>query len=154
MKAHFAEVLARESIRLAAVNDGAELAVWRAQLVGELMTPRSPYALALRKPGPVPTERAEFLRRWQGLIARTLDRVVRSGGGAGSACPRSPSGPAAVDPERTAVLILAAVHGGCTLSRVAQDPWPLDAALDMALAPLTSSGGPGDDNTGSIDAGQ
>jgi hypothetical protein len=45
-------------------------------------------------------------------------------------------------PRKIAVLVLAALHGGCTLSHVAQDQWPLDAALDIALAPFASAGEP------------
>jgi hypothetical protein len=54
MRAHFAEVLARESACLAGVTDGVELTGWRRQVVTELMTPQSPYALALLQTGDVP----------------------------------------------------------------------------------------------------
>jgi hypothetical protein len=37
------------------------------------------------------------------------------------------------------VLILAAFHGGGTLSQIARDPWPLNAALDIALAPFAAA---------------
>jgi hypothetical protein len=43
-----------------------------------------------------------------------------------------------VDAHETAVLILAALHGGGTLSQVAQDPRPLNAALDLALGRLAA----------------
>lgn len=122
MRTHFAEVLARESTSLAGVTDETKLAGWRRRLVGELMTPRSPYALALREVGKCPSE------------------PTSSAGGAGSsrtqwiACCRTATLPTRtalqrrrkgdVDPQKTAVLILAALHGGSTLSRVAQDPDP------------------------------
>jgi hypothetical protein len=77
--------------------------------------------------------RARFLDSWRGLIAGTIDKVLE-------ADPSSRS-LADSDPHRTAVLVLAALHGGSTLSQVAQDPWPLNAALDIAFAPLTSPAG-------------
>jgi hypothetical protein len=43
---------------------------------------------------------------------------------------------ARVDAQDAAILILAALHGGGTLSQVTQDPQPLNAALDLALAPF------------------
>jgi hypothetical protein len=48
------------------------------------------------------------------------------------------------------VLIVAAFHGGVTLSRVTQDPWPLDAALDIALAPFTPSRNATSNNTAAL----
>jgi len=138
MRTHFAEVLARESARLATVTDGAGLADWRDRIVGELMTPSSPYALALRHTDDVPA-RAYFLRRWRRLIADTVDRLLPSG---------ATSASSDVDPEKAAVLILAALHGGSALSQVAQDAWPLNAALDIALAPFTTAESPHGDETG------
>ncbi|GAB3163717.1 hypothetical protein [Microbispora hainanensis] len=139
MRTHFAEVLARENACLAGVTDGAKLAGWRRRVVEELMTPRSPYVFALRQTGDG-AERADFLDRWRELIAETLDRLLQSGATGGTHCS---SGQAArradADPHKTAVLILAALHGGSTLSRIAKDPWPLNAALDLALAPFTAT---------------
>ncbi|MFI2489206.1 hypothetical protein ACH47X_20015 [Promicromonospora kroppenstedtii] len=46
-----------------------------------------------------------------------------------------------------ATAILAALHGGATLSWLADDPRSLEAALDIALAPVLSPhrpSGPGD----------
>ena len=37
------------------------------------------------------------------------------------------------------MLILAALHGGSTLSQLAQDPRPLNAALDIALVPFAAT---------------
>jgi len=125
MKAHFAQVLARETTSLGAVTDAADLAHWRRGLIEELMTPRSPYAKALRQGGDT-RDRAVFLDQWRDLIAVALAPVVESGGGADDGA----------DVQRTAVLILAAVHGGSILSRVAKDAQPLNAALDVALGPL------------------
>jgi hypothetical protein len=144
MTTHFAEVLARESACLAGVTDGAELARWRRRVVGEVMTPRSPYALALRQTGDVP-ERADLLDRWRGLIEQAVDRLLQAGtpAGANRSAPRARSND--VDPQKTVVLILAALHGGSTLGQIAQDPWPLNAALDIALAPFAA---PEDANSG------
>ncbi|TCN32953.1 hypothetical protein EV644_1235 [Kribbella orskensis] len=146
MRTHFAEILAREGACLAGVTDGAKLAGWRRRVVEELMTPRSPYALALRQTGDVP-ERADFLGRWRGFIEEAVDRLLQADvtlSTTRSAIQATSNGHD-VDPHKTAVLILAALHGGSTLSQIAQDPWPLNAALDIALAPL---GGPEDANSG------
>lgn len=146
MRAPFSEVLARESASLAQVTDEAKLAAWRRRVVEELMTPGSPYALALRPTGDMP-DRADFLDRWRSLIAEAVDRLPQS------RAPEGPKGPSAqfrrrgVYAQEAAMLILAALHGGNTLSQVAQDPWPLNAALDLALGPFAGHGvhGQGDD---------
>lgn len=134
MRRHFAEVLARESARLADVRDSATLADWRAQVVEEILTPCSSYALALRQASDAP-ERDDFVDAWRGLITGAVARVMcvgRARGADGSAsCVTG-----GIDPQETAVLILAAIHGGNTLSLVAQDPSPLNTALDIAVAPL------------------
>jgi len=133
MKTHFAQVLADEGAQLAAVTDGSMLAEWRNRVVTEVMTPHSPYAIALRHTGDI-QQRAAFLDRWRELIAETVARLLRSP----CECAVADGTPtrADVDPQKTAVLILAALHGGCTLSHVVQDRWPLNAALDIALAPF------------------
>ncbi|QYF73214.1 TetR/AcrR family transcriptional regulator [Cryobacterium sp. PAMC25264] len=41
-----------------------------------------------------------------------------------------------VDPQRIAVVILAAIQGGLVLSQPMHSAWPLEAALDSALEPL------------------
>jgi hypothetical protein len=138
MKTHFADVLARESACLAGVTDGAKLSDWRRRVVNELMMPHSPYALALRQEGD-PCERADFLSRWRELIAETVDRLLNSPSHGNLDCSSAQAGTGEVDAQQTAVLILAALHGGSTLSQVAQDPWPLNAALDLALARLAVS---------------
>jgi hypothetical protein len=136
MNAHFAEVLARESATLAGVTDAEKLGDWRDQIVFELMNPASPYALAMRQTEDLKA-RARFLDSWRRLIARTIDKVLRADT-VSPASHASPHSHADTDAHKTAVLILAALHGGATLSQVAQDPWPLNAALDIALAPLTA----------------
>ncbi|GAA1647460.1 hypothetical protein GCM10009733_050710 [Nonomuraea maheshkhaliensis] len=138
MTTHFAEVLARESASLSGVTDRAKLARWRRRVVKELMTPQSPYVLALRRSGDLP-ERADLLDRWCALIAETLDRLLRSGAAGDSLCPSAQTSRANIDVQKTAVLILAALHGGSTLSQIARDPWPLNAALDIALAPFSGA---------------
>ncbi|MEV4175422.1 hypothetical protein [Nonomuraea sp. NPDC049709] len=138
MTTHFAEVLARESASLSGVTDRAKLASWRRRVVKELMTPQSPYVLALRQSGDVP-ERADLLDRWCELIAEMLDRLLQSGTAGGSPCSSAQTSRADIDVQKTAVLILAALHGGSTLSQIAQDPWPLNAALDIALAPFAGA---------------
>jgi hypothetical protein len=152
MQTHFARVLADESVSLAAVTDASKLAEWRHRVVKEVMTPRSPYAMALRQPGDV-RERAEFLARWRDLIADAIGRVLRSH----EPAPSNGSlgrGDEAVDSQKNAVLILAALHGGCTLSHVAQDQWPLNAALDIALAPFADSDESFSSDTDTVQPGQ
>ena len=116
-------------------------------MVRELMTPDSPYALAMRQTGDAP-ERDDFLGRWRGLIAEAVDRLRRADAIEGTNGPVSRARSIDVDPQKTAVLILAALHGGSTLSHVAQDAWPLNAALDMALAAFSTP-----ENAHSADAG-
>jgi hypothetical protein len=132
---HFAEVLARESARLAGVTSGAMPARWRRQLVEELLTPQSPYALAFQQSGDVP-DREDFLDQWRELIAETVDRLLQSNATRDAHCSSSRTPRADVDAQKTAVLILAALHGGRTLSQLAKDPRPLNAALDLALVPF------------------
>jgi hypothetical protein len=145
MRAHFSEVLARESDCLARVTDEAKLACWRRRIVDELMTLGSPYALALRPTGDV-RDRAAFLDRWRDLIAAAVNRLPQS------RAPKAPNGFSTqserpgVDGQEAAILILAALHGGSTLSQIAQDPWPLNAALDLALDPFLGRRGPLPDN--------
>lgn len=136
MRTHFAEVLARESAFLAGVTDAAMLANWRCRVVEELMTPLSPYVLALQQTGDVP-DRVDFLDQWRELIAETVDRLLRSGATGVILWP-SARAPRADVAQKTAVLILAALHGGSTLSQIAQDPRPLNAALDLALVPFAA----------------
>jgi hypothetical protein len=136
MRAPFSEVLARESASLARVTDEAKLACWRRRVVDELMTPGSPYALALRPTGDM-LDRADFLDRWRSLIAEAVDRS-RAPEGANRFSAQSQR--RGVDAQEAAMLILAALHGGTTLSHVAQDPRPLNAALDLALGPFAGHG--------------
>lgn len=135
MRRHFAEVLARESARLAEVSDRTTLADWRAQVVEEILTPCSSYALALRQASDAP-ERDDFVDQWRGLITGAVARVMRVGRARSADGSASCATGGDVDPQETAVLILAAIHGGNTLSLVAQDPSPLNTALDIAVAPL------------------
>ena len=136
MRTPFSEVLARESASLARVVDDTTLACWRRRVVEELMRPDSPYGIAMRPIGDV-DDRADFLRRWRRLIAEAIDRLLRS---------RTPGTPSSAEPaqlcdvdaQEAAMLILAALHGGSTLSQLVQNPRPLNAALDLALAPFSA----------------
>ncbi|MET3934411.1 hypothetical protein ABIE00_002457 [Arthrobacter sp. OAP107] len=129
---YFAEVLARERACLAGITDRAMLARWRCRVVEEIMTPQSPYALALRQTGDV-RDRADFLDQWRELLAETVGRLLCTSVTRDTPCAFPESPRADVDAQKTAVLILAALHGGSTLSQLAQDPRPLNAALDLAL---------------------
>lgn len=138
MRTYFAEVLARERACLAGVTDRAMLASWRRGVVEELMTPQSPYVMALRQTRDV-RDRADFLDQWRELLAEAVDRLLQSGVTKDTPC-ASPQGPRAdVDAQKTAVLILAALHGGSTLSQLTQDPRPLNAALDLALVSFVAA---------------
>ena len=147
MRIHFAEVLARESACLAGVTTGGMLVCWRRRVVEELMTPRSPYVLALQQSGDL-ADRADFLDRWRELIAETVDRLVQSAATKDTHWPSARAPTADVDAHRTAVLILAALHGGSTLSQITQDPRPLNAALDLALAPFATTEDDNPERTG------
>jgi hypothetical protein len=136
MRPQFEDVLALESAHLTGVADGAELHEWREHIVDELMTPSSPYVQALQLSGEV-SDKAAFIRRWRELIEEALERVRTSGTGTGANHRATQPARTDVDPRKIAVLILAAVHGGSTLSQIAGDPWPLNAALDIALAPYS-----------------
>jgi AcrR family transcriptional regulator len=61
-------------------------------------------------------------RRWADGIAGGLHRMHERG-----------ELPAAVDPDRLAVAILAAAQGGLTLTQVARSTEPLEIALDTAI---------------------
>jgi hypothetical protein len=138
MRTYFAEVLARERTCLAGVTDRAMLASWRRNVVEELMTPRSPYVLALQQTGDAPG-RADFLDQWRELIAETVDRVLQSDTTEDTLRSTAPAPRADVSAQKTAVLILAALLGGSILSQLAQDPRPLNAALDLALVPFAAT---------------
>lgn len=73
------------------------------------------------------------------FIAETVDRLLQAGAARGALCSSAQSPTSDVDAQRTAVLILAALHGGSILSQLAQDPRPLYAALDLALLPLVAT---------------
>ncbi|MFE7169864.1 hypothetical protein [Streptomyces sp. NPDC057616] len=138
MRTHSAEVLARESAGLAVVTDRATLADWRRRVIEELMTPSSPYVVALSQTGDI-RARADFLDQWRELIAEAVDRLLESAAPGGRLRTSHRTRHADVDAQKMAVLILAALQGGSTLSRIARDPRPLNAALDLALVPLMAA---------------
>ncbi len=67
----------------------------------------------------------EGMRMWRSALAAGVRRM-RDGGFIDSSA----------DPDRVAVVILAAIQGGLVLSQPERSAWPLQAALDNALAPL------------------
>jgi len=68
---------------------------------------------------------AEGMRTWRSALADGIRRMRERGLVDGSA-----------DPDRIATVILAAIQGGLVLSQPERSAWPLEAALDSALAPL------------------
>ncbi|MFG6445226.1 TetR/AcrR family transcriptional regulator [Microbacterium sp. P07] len=68
---------------------------------------------------------AEAMRVWRGALADGVQRMQSAGIVDGSA-----------DAQRIATVILAAIQGGLVLSQPEGSAWPLEAALDNALAPL------------------
>jgi len=68
---------------------------------------------------------AEGMRTWRSALADGIRRMRERGLVDGSA-----------DPDRIATVILAAIQGGLLLSQPERSAWPLEAALDSALAPL------------------
>ena len=68
---------------------------------------------------------ADSMRAWRGALAEGVRRMQSTGTVDKSA-----------DSERIATVILAAIQGGLLLSQPEGSAWPLEAALDTALAPL------------------
>lgn len=68
---------------------------------------------------------AQSMRSWRAALADGITRMQAAGSLDSSA-----------DPERIATVILAAIQGGLVLSQPERSAWPLEAALDNALAPL------------------
>ncbi|MFG6504499.1 TetR/AcrR family transcriptional regulator [Microbacterium sp. P05] len=68
---------------------------------------------------------AESMRAWRDALAAGVRRMQIAGAVDESA-----------DPGRIATVILAAIQGGLILSQPERSAWPLEAALDNALAPL------------------
>lgn len=68
---------------------------------------------------------AEGMRAWREALAAGV-RKMRDNGFIG----------AGADSTRVATVILAAIQGGLVLSQPERSAWPLEAALDGALAPL------------------
>ena len=68
---------------------------------------------------------AGIMRSWREDLRRGIDRMQLAGALAPSA-----------DPNAVATVILAAIQGGLLLSQTERSAWPLEAALDSALAPL------------------
>lgn len=128
----FRAVLDAEERWLSAAVHSGDFARWRSRVIREVMDDRSPYAQALRR-GHGADRQDEFIQSWQALIAAALERTAAGcGTGAGPAT-------ASVVPgrlEKVAIAILAALHGGAALSWLAQDARSLEAALDIALAPV------------------
>lgn len=141
MRTYFAEVLTRERARLADVRDNATLETWRQDLVAEIMTPGSPYLAALWEANEEASDRAEFLDQWRDLIARMIKQVSQCCGFDDGETATPHHRVESVDSEKTAVLILAALHGGVILTRLVRDSQPLNAALDLALGPLMTAEG-------------
>lgn len=65
---------------------------------------------------------AATMAKWRDLLAAGVEKMQESG------CVERD-----VDPQRTAIVILAAIQGGLVLSQPLRSPWPLEAALDSAL---------------------
>lgn len=128
----FRAVLDEEERWLADVSRAGDFSVWRSRVVSEVMDRGSPYATALRR-GHGAGPQNEFLQCWQALIAETLERIAP--GRDASALPSAASA-ASGSPESLAIAILAALHGGATLSWLAQDARSLEAALDIVLTPV------------------
>ncbi|WP_285104582.1 hypothetical protein [Promicromonospora sp. MEB111] len=143
----FRAVLDAEERWLGAVSRAGDFTVWRSRVVREVMDRRSPYAMALRRAHGAGRQ-AEFLQSWQALIAETVQRIAP--GRDTCALPTATSA-ASGHPESLAVAILASLHGGATLSWLAQDARSLEAALDIVLTPvlaLEEPDGRGDQRSG------
>lgn len=135
MTEQFHAVLEAEERWLRNMSRSCDFVPWRLRVVREVMNRESAYARVLSR-GQGTSQQSEFLRCWQLLIVEALKRVVPPWQGGSTSCLLTPSGSMAADPERLAVAILAALHGGAALSWLAEDRSCLEAALDMALAPV------------------
>lgn len=136
----FRAVLIAEEHFLASVSRAGDFRHWQVRVVREVMDHGSPYALALRR-GQGASRQSEFLRCWQALIAEALQRVVPQRDDCAYRAP-SAKGSTAGGPERLAVAVLAALHGGAILSWLGEDGISLEFALDVALAPVMALQGP------------
>ncbi|RFA10626.1 TetR family transcriptional regulator [Subtercola boreus] len=74
---------------------------------------------------------ADSMRAWRELLAEGVRRMRTAGLVDDSA-----------DPVTVATVILAAIQGGLVLSQPERAAWPLEAALDSALAPLHAASRP------------
>ena len=135
----FRAVLDVEERLLATISCAGDFTDWRSRVVREVMDRRSPYAMVLRR-GHGSNRQSEFLQSWQALIAETLERIAPARD-AGALPPAASA--AAGNPESLAIAILAALHGGATLSWLAQDARSLEAALDIVLTPVLALDEPG-----------
>ncbi|MDX8151252.1 TetR/AcrR family transcriptional regulator [Patulibacter brassicae] len=70
---------------------------------------------------------ADYLRTWSGYLAAGVERMRRAGILRADA-----------DANRLGTAVLAAIEGGLLLTRTEQALWPLEVALDGALAHLRS----------------
>jgi len=68
---------------------------------------------------------AESMGAWRDLLAAGVRKMQSTG-----------DVDADADPDRIAMVILAAVQGGLVMSQPLRSSWPLEAALDSALDPL------------------
>ncbi|RWR21790.1 TetR/AcrR family transcriptional regulator [Microbacterium enclense] len=68
---------------------------------------------------------AKSMRVWRGALAAGVRHMQQAG-----------AVDQAADADRIAAVILAAIQGGLILSQPEGSAWPLEAALDNALAPL------------------
>ncbi|PPF81160.1 TetR/AcrR family transcriptional regulator [Subtercola sp. Z020] len=68
---------------------------------------------------------AASMRAWRDMLADGVRKLQQAN-----------TVDATADPQRIATVILAAIQGGLILSQPERSAWPLEAALDNALAPL------------------
>jgi hypothetical protein len=68
---------------------------------------------------------ADAMRAWRDALGVGVERMRVAG-----------LVDASTDPGRVATSILAAIQGGLVLSQPERSAWPLEVALDGALAPL------------------
>ena len=129
------EVLGRHRQRLERLNSIRGLELWRDGVVQRNALRNGAYGCEL---GSLASELADqdeaarvslndHFRTWQGLLTAGLTRMVETGVLRPDA-----------DPEALATALMAALQGGYLLAQTAHDVGPMQIALDMAVAHVTS----------------
>jgi AcrR family transcriptional regulator len=133
LQAH--ELLDRQRRRLERLDSIRGLELWRDDMVGRSALRDGAYGCELGSFASELADQDEAARlslndhftAWQGLLSAGLARMIRQG----VLRPEA-------DPELLATGLMAALQGGYLLAQTARDVTPMQIALDMAVAHVTS----------------